>query len=48
MQDRLIAEADALTPDNPVTVHTLDASHAGFIHRSDEVVRVLTGGPATR
>lgn len=48
MQDRLIAEADALTPDNPFTVHTLDASHAGFIHRSDEVVRVLTGGPATR
>ncbi|MDT0445195.1 alpha/beta hydrolase [Streptomyces johnsoniae] len=33
MQDRLIAEADALTPDNPYEVHTLDTSHAGFLLR---------------
>ncbi|GAA1390691.1 alpha/beta hydrolase [Pseudonocardia kongjuensis] len=29
LQDRYIAEADALTPDNPFTVHDLDASHIG-------------------
>ena len=33
MQDRLIAEADALTPDNPYDVHTLDTSHVGFLLR---------------
>ncbi|ONK12432.1 alpha/beta hydrolase [Streptomyces sp. MP131-18] len=33
MQDRLIAEADALTPGNPYEVHTLDTSHAGFLLR---------------
>lgn len=43
MQDRLIREADELTPGNPFQVHTLDASHAGFIHRSEEVAQTLTG-----
>ncbi|MFG2832412.1 hypothetical protein ACGFWI_33970 [Streptomyces sp. NPDC048434] len=30
MQDRLVAEADALTPDNPFDVHTLATSHVGY------------------
>lgn len=33
MQDRLIADADALTPDNPFDVRTLPGSHAGFLVR---------------
>ncbi|MEU5868788.1 hypothetical protein ABZ815_47005 [Nonomuraea sp. NPDC047529] len=41
MQDRLIAEADALTPGNPYDVHTLDTSHAGFVFRADEVAALL-------
>jgi pimeloyl-ACP methyl ester carboxylesterase len=41
MQDRLIAEADALTPGNPYDVHTLDTSHAGFVFRADEVAAIL-------
>lgn len=45
MQDRLIAEADALTPDNPYDVHTLDTSHAGFVFRAQEVAAIL-GKPA--
>lgn len=43
MQDRLIAEADALTPGNPYDVHTLDTSHAGFLYRADEVAAILDG-----
>lgn len=41
MQDRLIAEADALTPDNPYDVHTLDTSHVGFLLRPAEVAEIL-------
>lgn len=41
MQDRLIAEADALTPGNPYDVHTLDTSHVGFLFRADEVAAIL-------
>ncbi|MDT0270391.1 alpha/beta fold hydrolase [Streptomyces sp. DSM 44915] len=41
MQDRLIAEADALTPDNPYDVHTLTTSHAGFVLRPAEVAALL-------
>ncbi|MER7789490.1 alpha/beta fold hydrolase [Streptomyces sp. NPDC097640] len=41
MQDRLIAEADALTPDNPYDVHTLDTSHVGFLLRPAEVAGIL-------
>ncbi|APU13603.1 MULTISPECIES: alpha/beta fold hydrolase [Actinoalloteichus] len=43
MQDRLIAEADALTPDNPYDVHTLDTSHVGFLYRAREVAALLAG-----
>ncbi|MEV7805336.1 alpha/beta hydrolase [Microbispora sp. NPDC088329] len=41
MQDRLIAEADALTPGNPYDVHTLDTSHVGFVFRAGEVAAIL-------
>ena len=41
MQDRLIAEGNALTPDNPYDVHTLDTSHAGFVFRAPEVAAIL-------
>ncbi|MGW4823075.1 NUDIX hydrolase [Streptomyces sp. NPDC004227] len=37
MQDRLIAEADALTPDNPYDVHTLATSHVGFLLKPAKV-----------
>lgn len=41
MQDRLIAEADALTPDNLYDVHTLDTTHVGFLFRAAEVAAIL-------
>ncbi|MEU9990807.1 alpha/beta fold hydrolase [Streptomyces sp. NPDC048045] len=43
MQDRLIAEADALTPGNPYDVHTLATSHVGFLLRPAEVAKILDG-----
>lgn len=42
MQDRIIREADELTPYNPFRVHTMDTSHVGFLFRSDEVAHVLS------
>ncbi|OLT48999.1 esterase [Saccharomonospora sp. CUA-673] len=33
LQDRLIADADAMTPARPFDVHTLDGSHVGFLVR---------------
>ncbi|MEV8366315.1 alpha/beta fold hydrolase [Streptomyces niveus] len=41
MQDRLIAESDALTPDNPYDVHTLATSHVGFLLNPAEVAEIL-------
>ncbi|WP_019062405.1 alpha/beta fold hydrolase [Streptomyces prunicolor] len=41
MQNRLIAEADALTPDNPYDVHTLVTSHVGFLLKPSEVTSIL-------
>ncbi|MFJ8955323.1 alpha/beta fold hydrolase [Streptomyces sp. NPDC102381] len=41
MQNRLIAEADALTPDNPYDVHTLATSHVGFLLKPAEVAGIL-------
>jgi hypothetical protein len=41
MQDRLIAEADALTPADPYAVHTLDTTHVGFVFRAAEVAAIL-------
>lgn len=41
MQDRLIADADALTPDNPYDVHSLATSHVGFLLKPAEVTGIL-------
>ncbi|MGW5942353.1 alpha/beta fold hydrolase [Streptomyces celluloflavus] len=41
MQDRMIAEADALTPGNPFQVHTVDTGHVGVQLRPDEVAAIL-------
>ncbi|MFD5320324.1 alpha/beta hydrolase [Streptomyces sp. NPDC127098] len=41
MQDRLIAEANALTPGNPYDVHTLATSHVGFLLKPAEVAGIL-------
>jgi pimeloyl-ACP methyl ester carboxylesterase len=46
MQDRLIAEADALTPDNRYDVHTLDTTHVGFLLRAPEVAAILDRLPS--
>ncbi len=40
-QDLYISEADALTPDNPFDVHTVDSSHGGFFRRPREVADIL-------
>ncbi|MGH4026426.1 MAG: alpha/beta fold hydrolase [Pseudonocardiaceae bacterium] len=43
LQDRMINEADALTPDNPFDVHSINASHMGILllHVS-EIAHILT------
>ncbi|MFI1226989.1 MULTISPECIES: alpha/beta fold hydrolase [unclassified Streptomyces] len=41
MQDRLITEANALTPGNPYDVHTLATSHVGFLLKPAEVAGIL-------
>jgi pimeloyl-ACP methyl ester carboxylesterase len=41
LQDRFIAEADRLTPDNPTDVHTVAAPHVGPFHRP-ELVDIFT------
>lgn len=41
MQDRMIAEADALAPHNPFTVHTVEASHLGVCLRAAEIAAIL-------
>ncbi|MFJ8827035.1 alpha/beta fold hydrolase [Streptomyces sp. NPDC102467] len=41
MQDRLIAECDALTPDNPYDVHTLATSHVGFVLEPAKLAGIL-------
>lgn len=43
MQDRLIREADSLTPGNRFTVHSLESSHAGFLFQSKHVAQLLLG-----
>lgn len=42
-QDRMIAEADALTPDNPFDVHSIETSHMGYFHRPAEFATLLAG-----
>ncbi|MEV4753937.1 alpha/beta hydrolase [Micromonospora sp. NPDC049559] len=41
LQDRMIGEADAATPDNPFRVHTLDSSHLGYLLRPQAISAVL-------
>ncbi|QRK04216.1 alpha/beta hydrolase [Archangium violaceum] len=41
MQDRMIAEADALTPHNKFDVRTVEASHVGFVLKAREVAGIL-------
>lgn len=43
VQDRIVAEADAVTPDNPFDVRTLAASHVGYFSRPGEFAAVLDG-----
>ncbi|QUG99708.1 alpha/beta hydrolase [Saccharopolyspora erythraea] len=41
LQDRFIAEADALTPANPFDVHSVEGSHVGFLVHPREVAGIL-------
>lgn len=43
LQDRYIAEADALTPDNTFEVHDVPSSHLGFQLHPEAFVQVLDG-----
>jgi pimeloyl-ACP methyl ester carboxylesterase len=43
LQDRFIAEADALVPDNPFDVHALTSSHLRFQIHPAEFVNILDG-----
>ncbi|MEU3620886.1 alpha/beta hydrolase [Amycolatopsis coloradensis] len=43
LQDRFIKEADALTPDNPTDVHSLESSHVGFLLHPREAATILSG-----
>ncbi|ROP36505.1 alpha/beta hydrolase [Saccharothrix texasensis] len=45
LQDRFIREADALLPDNPFDVRSLDTSHLGFLVRPREAAALLAGLP---
>ncbi|WP_020672274.1 alpha/beta fold hydrolase [Amycolatopsis nigrescens] len=44
VQDRMIAEADRLTPSNPFTVHTVAAGHFAPITHAAEIAGLLTKG----
>jgi hypothetical protein len=39
----MIAEGDALTPENPFDVHSLASSHVGFQLHPDVFVTILDG-----
>ena len=42
LQDRFIREADALTPENPFDVHSLDSGHVRFLIHPAEAARLLS------
>lgn len=42
LQDRMISEADALTPDNKFEVHSVAASHGGILLHPSELADILT------
>ena len=41
LQDRFIAEADALVPDNPFDVHSVASGHLGWQLHHAQVVTIL-------
>jgi len=41
LQDRMIREADAVTPGNRFVVRTMDSSHAPFASRPRELAELL-------
>ncbi|WP_026212170.1 alpha/beta hydrolase [Longispora albida] len=41
VQDHMIARADALTPENPFEVYTLDSSHVGYFSRPQPFAELL-------
>jgi hypothetical protein len=43
LQDRFIAEADVLTPDNPTDVRSIDSSHLRFQLHPGDLVEILDG-----
>ncbi|WP_425567023.1 hypothetical protein [Sphaerisporangium flaviroseum] len=43
LQDRMIREADALTPDNRFDVRTVRTSHAPTLSGRREIVKILHG-----
>ena len=43
LQDRMIGEADAVTPDNKFQVETLASSHSSFASMPDQLAEVLSG-----
>jgi pimeloyl-ACP methyl ester carboxylesterase len=43
LQDRMIREADAFTPENRFEVKTLEASHSPFASQPEQLVAILTG-----
>jgi len=43
LQDRMIADADAATPENRFDVHTLPSSHSPFASMPDRLAEVLAG-----
>ncbi|MCX4670199.1 alpha/beta hydrolase [Streptomyces sp. NBC_01381] len=43
VQDRMIEEADQVTPDNPFDVRSLAASHVGYFSRPREFAEILAG-----
>ncbi|MEQ4208972.1 alpha/beta hydrolase [Actinopolymorpha sp. B9G3] len=43
LQDRFIAEADALTPDNQFDVHSLDSSHVRVLVHPEDTAAILAG-----
>ncbi|WP_410664615.1 alpha/beta fold hydrolase [Amycolatopsis sp. lyj-84] len=43
LQDRFIKEADALTPDNPTDVRSLESSHVRFLIHPKEAAAILAG-----
>ena len=46
LQDRMIAEADALSPTNPFDVHSLTTSHLAPITQPAEIADILTASAA--